>query len=210
MASKSCCRSRQSSTDSCPPLVFIHVPKTGGTTLSNILMRNFRSCLVSYGNDFFPRYYPDEFVALVHPWVPDDTRRPVFFTGHINIANDIFRYMPVPYLAITILRDPVSRIVSQYRRESTLPTPLGAEIRRREVTLLDFFRRLYPPRLLQHRIFAPTSGDVEEALQNIKYKVSLFGLQERSDEFTVMLADLLGLPDMLHALLNVTSLMPRR
>ena len=69
--------------------------------------------------------------------------------------------------------------------------------------------RLFPTalssRLLQHRIFAPTSGDVEEALQSIKNKVSLFGLQERSDEFTVMLADLLGLPDVLHAPLNVTS-----
>src|SRR5262245_36547677 len=39
---------------------------------------------------------------------------PVFFTGHIDIANDTSRYMPIPYLAITILRDPVSRIVSQY------------------------------------------------------------------------------------------------
>ena len=102
------------STDSSPPLIFVHMPKTGGTTIISVLMRNFSSRLDSYGNDFFPRYYPDEFLSLVHPQVPDDTRRPVFFTGHIDIANDISRYMPVPYLAITILRDPVSRIVSQY------------------------------------------------------------------------------------------------
>ena len=50
---------------SVPPLVFVHVPKAGGTTLNNILMKNYRYRLDSYGNDFFPRYYPDEFVSLV-------------------------------------------------------------------------------------------------------------------------------------------------
>jgi sulfotransferase famil protein len=192
-------------TESSPPLIFVHVPKTGGTTIKNVLMRNFRSRLDSYGNDFFPRYYPDEFLSLVHPRIPDDTRRPVFFAGHIDIANDIFRYMPVPYLAIAILRDPVSRIVSQYRAESVLPTPVGAEMRAGKISLLEYFRRLYPPRLLQRQIFAPTSGDVDEALHNLKDKISLFGLQERTDEFMVMLGALLGLPDIVHAPLNVTS-----
>jgi hypothetical protein len=35
--------------------------------------------------------------------------------------------------------------------------------------------------------------------------MSLFGLQERFDEFAVMLAELLGLPDVVHATLNETS-----
>jgi hypothetical protein len=189
-----------------PPLVFIHVPKTGGTTINHILMRNFRYRLDAYGSSFFPRYFPNEFIALVHPRLPDDTRRPVFFTGHIDIANEIFRYMPVAYLAITVLRDPMTRIVSHYRAESTLPnSPIGAEIRSGKMSLPDFFRRLYPPYQLQHEIFAPTSCDVGEALQNIESKVSLFGLQERFDEFAVMLAVLLGLPDVVHAPLNATS-----
>ena len=85
--------------------------------------------------------------------------------------------MPVRYLAITVLREPVSRIVSQYRAESLLPTPIGAEIRTGKISLSEYFRGLYPPRLLQHRIFAPTSGDVDEALQNIKDKMSLFGFR---------------------------------
>jgi len=192
-------------TESAPPLIFVHVPKTAGTTTKNVLMRNFRFRLDSYGNDFFPRYYPDEFLSLVRPWISDDPRRPVFFTGHIDIANDVFRYMPVPYLAITVLREPVSRIVSQYRAESVLPTPVGAEMRTGKISLLEYFRRLYPPRLLQHQIFAPNSGDVDEALQNIGNKMSVFGLQERHDEFLVMLGALLGLPDIVHAPLNVTS-----
>ena len=66
-------------------------------------------------------------MSLVQAPVHDDTRRPAFFTGHIDLANDIFRYMPVRYVAITMLRDPVKRIVSHYRFHSTLlqsPCPL--------------------------------------------------------------------------------------
>src|SRR5262245_23933243 len=196
----------QSNEPTAPPLVFIHVPKTGGTTINHILMRNFRYRLDAYGSSFFPRYFPNEFVALVRPRLPDDTRRPVFFTGHIDMTNDVFRYMPVAYVAITVLREPLARIVSHYRAESTLPnSPIGAEIRSGKMNLLDFFRRLYPPYQLQHEIFAPTSRDVGEALQSIERKVSLFGLQERLDEFVVMLAGLLGLPDVVHAALNETS-----
>src|SRR5436190_19499844 len=102
------------SRDTVPPLVFVHIPKTGGSTLNRILTKNYRWRLDSYGPDFFPRYYPDEFVALVRPPLPDDTRRPVFFTGHIDLANEIFRYMPVRYVAVTLLREPVQRIVSHY------------------------------------------------------------------------------------------------
>src|SRR5262245_37087322 len=53
----------QSNEPTAPPLVFIHVPKTGGTTINHILMRNFRYRLDAYGSSFFPRYFPNEFVA---------------------------------------------------------------------------------------------------------------------------------------------------
>ena len=193
--------------DPAPPLVFIHVPKTGGTTLNNILMKNFRYRLDSYGRSFFPRYYPDEFVSLVGPPRPDDTRRPVFFTGHIDIENDVFRYMPVSYVAITMLRDPIQRITSHYRGESTLPdSPIGDDIRSGNLTVLDFFRRLYPPYQLQHEIFAPRSHNVGKAMHNLESRVSLFGLQERFDEFVVLLSELLGLPDVVHMPVNRTAL----
>lgn len=65
-------------------------------------MKNYRFRCDAYGPDFFPRYYPDESVSLVQPPGYDDTKRPVFFTGHIDLANELLRYMPVRYLAITM------------------------------------------------------------------------------------------------------------
>jgi hypothetical protein len=189
-----------------PPLVFIHIPKTAGTTVNNLLMKNFRYRLDAYGANFFPRYYPEEFVSLVGAPLADDTRRPVFFTGHIDVDNDVFRYMPVAYVAITVLRDPVQRIVSHYRGESALPdSPVSGDIRSGKLTIMDFFRRLYPPYQLQHQIFAPKSHSVEESLRNLENKVSLFGLNERLDEFVVLLSELLGLPNLVQMPVNRTE-----
>jgi hypothetical protein len=189
-----------------PPLVFIHIPKTAGTTVNNLLMKNFRYRLDAYGANFFPRYYPEEFVSLVGAPRSDDTRRPVFFTGHIDVDNDVFRYIPAAYIAVTVLRDPVQRIVSHYRGESTLPdSPVGGDIRSGKLTIMDFFRRLYPPYQLQHQTFAPKSHSVGDALRNLEKKVSLFGLHERFDEFVVLLSELLGLPNLVQMPVNRTA-----
>jgi len=197
-----------------PPLVFIHVPKAGGTTLNNILMKNYRFRIDSYGENFFPRYYPDEFVSLVREPIAEDTRRPVYFTGHIDIDNDVFRYMPVRYVAVTMLREPVQRIVSHYRFHSTLKrSPLSAEIGNGTLDVVDYFQRFRPTIPMQYEIFAPRkngggalaeAGRVHEALENIEGKVSHFGLQEQYDAFVVVLRELLGLPDVFSPALNKT------
>lgn len=188
---------------SVPPCVFIHVPKVGGTTLNHILMKNFRWRVDSYGPDFFPRYYPDEFISLVQPPNDDDTRRPVFFTGHITLDNDVFRYMPVRYAAITMLRDPVQRMISNYRFHSSLPASPHYEAIKNGASLIDYLDKFGNEILLQHKMFAPNGG-VAEALENLEHRVSIFGLQDRYDEFLTMLARLLGLPDISHRPLNRT------
>jgi hypothetical protein len=197
------------STSTAPPLVFIHVPKAGGTTLNHILMKNYRWRLDSYGSDFFPRYYPEEFISLVGAPLPDDTRRPVFFTGHIDLGNAVFRYIPVRYVAITMLRDPVARVVSDFRFHSTLPTAEGDDIRSGKLSLMAFFRTLQKIHPEQYEIFAPRRDSwnrLDEAIRNLNDMVSLFGFQDRFDEFAVMLAATLGLPDVFYSPLNVTPL----
>jgi hypothetical protein len=189
-----------------PPLIFLHVPKCGGTTMNNILMKNYRYRVDSYGNAFFPRYFPDEFVYLAQAPGREDTRRPVFFTGHFDIENDIFRYMPTRYVAITMLRDPVRRIISHYRFHASLPnSAVGRSIIEDDLTpteYLDRYRSIIP---LQFELFAPrTDGEaaeeaqgdrVKEALRNLEERISVYGFLEQHDDFVVQLAAFLGLPD---------------
>jgi hypothetical protein len=188
-----------------PPLVVVHLPKAGGTTLNHILMKNYRFRCDAYGPDFFPRYYPDEFVSLVQPPGYDDTKRPVFFTGHIDLGNELLRYMPVRYLAITMLRDPVERIVSHFRYHSTREnTPLHAEIRA-GLKLPDYFQRFHGALPPQYAVFSPEKPNASDALSNLESGISLFGLQGQFAEFTALLGSLAGLPDVSYRPLNVTA-----
>ena len=188
----------------------MHISKTGGTTLNNILMKNYRFRIDSYGHNFFPRYYPDEFVWTVQPPTSDDTRRPVYFTGHINVDNDVFRYMPVRYVAITMLRDPVRRLVSHYRYHATLPGDwLAAAIKQDGLGIVDYFRRFRADIPLQYEVFAPRPGAdegerVAQALRTLEAKFSLIGLQEQYVAFVVLMKELLGMPDVFYAPLNKT------
>ena len=201
------------SAPSVPPLVHIHVPKAAGTTLNNILMRNYKYRVDSYGTEFFPRYFPSEFVSLVSaPPTTGDRIRPMFFTGHIGLGNELFRRMPVRYVAITMLREPVSRVISHYRFNSTAPSIFQSAIQNDRLDVIEYFHRFRSAIPLQYEYFAQgvNVGDesqpsrAAEALRNLVESVSIFGIQDEFDEFVVLLAELLGLPDAFYIPLNMT------
>ena len=203
----------QQSAPTVPPLVHIHVPKAAGTTVNNILMRSYKYRADSYGTDFFPRYFPTEFNSLVEPPpTADDRVRPMFFTGHIGVGNELFRRMPVRYIVITILRDPVSRIISHYRFNSTAPSVFQSAIQDDHLDVIQYFHRFRSAISLQYEYFLPSAGKgheaktvgVSEALRNLTQMVSIFGIQDSFDEFVVLLAELLGLPDVFYTPLNKT------
>jgi hypothetical protein len=99
-----------------PPLVFLHIPKTAGSTLNSVLMKNYKVRVDSRGDNFFARWSPEEIKILAEPPRSEDDRaRPAFFTGAIDINNELFHHLPGRYVAITLLREPVARIVSHNR-----------------------------------------------------------------------------------------------
>ena len=129
----------------------------------------------------------------------------MFFTGHIDLANDLLRHMPVRYLAITMLRDPVERIVSHFRYHSTREnTPLHAEFRG-GLKLPDYFQRFQGALPPQYAVFSPEKPTASDALAKLETGMSLFGLQAQFTEFTTLLGSLAGLPDVGYRPLNVTA-----
>ena len=203
---------RQRSVPTVPPLVFVHVPKAAGTTLNKILMRNYQIRADSYGANFLPSIFSERVHGTRQaPPSEDDTRRPVFFTGHIGLGNELFRRMPVRYLTITMLRDPVSRIISHYRFNSSAPSVFQSAIIDDQLDVVGYFHRFRSAIPLQYEYFVLGDNDgkeeptrVEEALGNLENTVSLFGLQENFDEFAVLLAEFLGFPDVFYIPLNRT------
>ena len=79
----------------------------------------------------------------------------MFFTGHIGLGNELFRRMPVRYVAITMLRNPVSRIVSHYRFNSTAPSIFQTAIQEHRLDVVEYFHRFRSAIPLQWEYFAP-------------------------------------------------------
>lgn len=77
-------------------VVFIHIPKTGGTTLKDILIRD-------YGEDNYYEYTSDFGV----PDISSIDKQVI--SGHIN-----FNYSLDGNILLTLLRNPIDRIISHF------------------------------------------------------------------------------------------------
>ncbi|RTE94731.1 sulfotransferase family 2 domain-containing protein [Bradyrhizobium sp. LVM 105] len=188
-----------------PPLIFLHIPKAAGSTLNSLLMKSYKFRADSRGDSFFARYTPRELVDLASvPRSEDDRTRPVFFTGHINLDNEIFRSMPVRYVAITLLRDPIERVISHYRFNSTQPSVFQDAIRDEGLSIVDYCRKFAGTVRKQYEVFAP-DGSVDVALRRLAEEVSFFGLQSEFGQYVEALGRLLGLPVNPYKMLNMTT-----
>ena len=81
-------------------LVFMHIPKTAGTTLGNILRQAFD------GNEIFPRYND----VLKYP--VGNLSKYRLFIGHIDLFQA--NHIPGPKFVFSFIREPKRRIISQY------------------------------------------------------------------------------------------------
>jgi hypothetical protein len=82
-------------------LVFLHLPKTGGTTLHH-----------HFSTHFTPEETCPERHSNLKSYNVDELRQWRFFSGHFN-ADEI-RQIPRPLFVVTVLRDPIDRLLSNY------------------------------------------------------------------------------------------------
>lgn len=82
-------------------LVFLHLPKTGGTTLHH-----------HFSAHFAPEEICPERFSNLHAWPREKLDRYRYFSGHFNF--DQIRLIPGPIFLVTVLRDPVERLMSSY------------------------------------------------------------------------------------------------
>src|SRR5580700_2574026 len=84
-----------------PPLVFNHIPKTAGTSFRSILYSHFPSSEIA----------PASHAGALHTLKPE--QRYALFAGHFTYS-EITPIAPCA-IHITFLRDPIARVISQYR-----------------------------------------------------------------------------------------------
>ncbi|MCB0168769.1 MAG: sulfotransferase family 2 domain-containing protein [Anaerolineae bacterium] len=204
-------------------LIFFHIAKTAGTTLSNILGRNYADDASISIN------YAEQLAELEHfKQLPACERAKIrYFHSHM-MPFGIHQYLP-PSFYVVMLRDPVERVISEYyyiRRYQG--HPLHQKITTDNISLAEYVTSGINPAAAgngQTRLlsgipgvdWATGGGPVSEAVlrqsqENIKKFVALVGFTEKFDESLILLKQLLGWKntDLLYQKQNVTIGRPKQ
>lgn len=82
-------------------IVFLHLPKTAGTTIHNLLLQHFKA------EELFP-----ERLDQISTYKPEEIAKYRLFSAHDSFQN--LECVPHPKKIFTVFREPVDRLISQY------------------------------------------------------------------------------------------------
>jgi hypothetical protein len=184
-------------------LVFLHLPKTGGSTVVRILERE-------YGRDAVLGLY--DAVDLAGGLTEDDLAGARVIVGHFPFG--VVARLPRPATYMTFLRDPVERVVSHYRFARRHPDHYLHELASTQ-GLADYVRACgeAEPNNDQTRLLAgdgSSSGDggsSPELLARAKLNLerhAAVGLTEAFDASLVVMRRIFGWRRPLYAPVNVS------
>lgn len=176
--------------ESGPPetILFMHIAKTAGTAFREALEENYKQSEIAY-------IYPDPPGFLyenLRPLPLEQRRAFRLVIGHFQYG--IHDYFPQPWTYVSIVREPVSRIVSHYRY-SLERHPEGAHDKDSPASLVEALERCTTVNLdnLMVRCFSGVDekdvlpgkidGDVYAlAVEHLRNSFSFVGHQERSNQ----------------------------
>jgi len=173
------------------PLIFLHIPKAGGTTLHGIIERQYDpSCIFSIDGTRIHESIR-EFTEL-----PEEERgRLLVLKGHMSFG--LHRLLPRSFSYITMVRNPVERVISNYYFLLRAPKhPLHETIKGNNISLADAVASEMFARFNNSQTKMLSGIDVESekepaklletAKENLQKFFSVVGLTERFDE-TILL-----------------------
>lgn len=175
-------------------VVFVHIPKTGGTSLREVLLRQYPARRAFWIVD------PVKDSAWLASLPEEDRARLRLVEGHMYYG--VHELLPRPCVYMTMLREPVERVLSYYSHirsredhflhETARDLSLGACIERGLTVELDNFmvRALSSLGHVNVPVGGVTRGMLEEAKAHLEGMV--VGLTERFEESLAMFAARLG------------------
>ena len=178
--------------------VFLHIPKTAGSTMYRILEREYA------GLPTFRLYGDiDERIRALEALTEQERAELRLVCGHMGFG--VHRLLPGRSAYVTLLRDPVDRIVSHYHYTRSRPTQQGHARAMEGVTSIDDYVRVsaFAPifnngqtRLLGSDLKEAgepaDEGTLERALAVIDRDDVVIGLQDRFDESLLVMMRAFG------------------
>lgn len=208
-------RDMTSSTETPPqPLIIcLHLPKTGGTTLVSIMRRQYSPDAVAGLGVAQPALAPIQRAA--------QALFPHTAVAHTNLRVGLHAFLARESTYITLLRDPVERVISQYfhilRDPSWSPhQTLHAE----RISLKSWASSGRFPRaanLQTARLSGADPSDrpcpaalLQQAKRNLRERFSVVGITERFDETAIMLKRAFHWRSVLYTSQNVGANRPHK
>ncbi|MBF2078881.1 MAG: sulfotransferase family 2 domain-containing protein [Synechococcales cyanobacterium T60_A2020_003] len=191
-------------------LLFTHIPKVGGTTLEYLLSKNYRINRTLHLNG--PELEARPYLLFKHSMLPD------VIMGHYRVPSILYQLIDRPILHITLLREPVGRIISYYDYLHTAYThtyyPLVSKmtlaefVQSGEFVEIENAQSLRFTGHLRQRSLGFSKYDPEETLAGAKAilrdRMSVFGLTEQYTKFLIMLQRLLKWQDIYYVRQNIS------
>lgn len=194
-----------------PAAIFLHIPKTAGTTLLSILDRQYApEAIYSFDGDAHASVA--RFKAL------DSAGRAKIRLLRGHMAYGLHEYLPDPALYFTVLRDPVARVISYYNYIlRTPPHYLYEEVTSKKLSLHALLESGLPlmmndgqVRLISGVWGDPAFGEVTPAMlqtaeNNLAHSFIVAGFTEQFDRTLCLLKEKLNWQrDITYQRLNVS------
>jgi len=195
-------------------LIFLHIPKTAGTTLHQVVDRQV------------PRdqtWAFDETHGFADFQALGEARKAEIrlFKGHMIFG--LHERLPGPATYFTLLRDPIERVISEYHFARTTPTHhLYARIHAEGLSLRRVFELGIEPmmenaqtRMLSGGWYTAQFGEcsreaLDAAIDNLENHFAVVGLTERFDETLLLLKAAFGWRNVFYVRRNVAPARPRQ
>jgi hypothetical protein len=198
-----------------PIAIFIHIPKTAGTTLHGLIWRHYPPETV-YTVDWVAHSLND--LATLDAGRKSQIR---IVTGHIDFG--VHDLLPGSYTYFTILREPIDLVISYYyyicrafdHPHHRLATQPGMTLEKFMDSKIDSSLYNIQTRMLagKHAVLPPgecSSELLDTAKRNLRDHFSVVGLTEEFDQTLLLLRREFHWRNLLYAKMNVTHRRPVR
>jgi len=175
-------------------LIFLHIPKTAGTTLNRIIEWQYSPLSIFTMDPYRIRATPERLRKLSE----QRRRRLRVVRGHLYYG--IHEFLPQGATYMTMLREPVARFFSSYYFIQRRPLhPMHRKVTTERIGVEDFIRLTPHRQNLQCSLIAGIKNDgscdertLEKAKKNLVDSFSVVGICERFEESLVLFSEIFG------------------